>query len=432
MPVLRALAADCPGHTLSRNPIQSLSYVKSPGFRTRLFTILSLFALVPALALTLVWGIVASRTLPLISASAAWERLAESGRQAVGAARQGPLTQAQRAALDAHELELEESVTQARRFRFLAARLVPVVIVSALLAVALLWIAASRVAGHLSRQMSRPLDELVGWTGMIERGEVLPVGAGARGAPEFAVLRERMRAMARELSLGRERAVEAERLRAYRETAQRVAHEIKNPLTPIHFAIARLRRDASEGQRDALEVLETETKRLDGLARSFSQFGRLPSGPPSDVDVVELARYTAQASVPPEVTLALDLEAGLPMILGHHDALQRALANVLLNAVDACNGAGTVRVEVAGATLAGNSAIRIAVTDAGRGIAPELLPTIWEPYVTHKAGGTGLGLAIARQTILSHHGSVDATSAPGRGTTISFLLPITPLTPEVA
>ncbi len=418
--------------------------MNSPGFRTRLFTILSLFALVPALALTLVWGIVASRALPLVSASAAWERLAESGRQAVGAARQGPLTQRQRAALDAHELELEESVTQARRFRFLAARLVPVVIVSALLTVALLWIAASRVAGHLSRQMSRPLDELVGWTGMIERGETLPVGAGARGAPEFAVLRERMRAMARELSLGRERAVEAERLRAYRETAQRVAHEIKNPLTPIHFAIARLRRDASEGQRDALEVLETETKRLDGLARSFSQFGRLPSGPPSDVDVVELARYTAQASVPPEVTLALDLEAGLPMIRGHHDALQRALANVLLNAVDACNdacndagndagnGAGTVRVEVAGATLAGHSAIRIAVTDAGRGIAPEILPTIWDPYVTHKAGGTGLGLAIARQTILSHHGSVDAESSPGRGTTISFLLPITPLTPEVA
>lgn len=417
---------------LSRNPIPSPSYVNSPGFRTRLFAILSLFALVPALALTLVWGIVASRALPLVSGSAAWERLAESGRRAVGAAREGRLTADQRSAIDAHELELEQSVTQARRFRFLATRLVPVVIVSAIVTLAILWIAASRVAGHLSRQMSRPLDELVGWTGMIERGESLPDGAGARGAPEFAVLRERMRGMARELSLGRERAVEAERLRAYRETAQRVAHEIKNPLTPIQFAIARLRRDASEQQRDVLDVLETETRRLDVLARSFSQFGRLPSGPPSDVDLGEMARYTAQASVPPGVAVTVDVEPDLPMIRGHHDALQRALSNVLLNAVDACDGSGSVNVEVARTSLDDVPAIRVAVRDTGRGIAPELLPTIWEPYVTQKAGGTGLGLAIARQTIVSHHGRVDAASTPGSGTTIAFVLPLTSPTPEVA
>ncbi|MFP5355076.1 MAG: sensor histidine kinase, partial [Gemmatimonadota bacterium] len=375
--------------------------MQSPGFRTRLFAILSLFALVPAVALTLAWGAVTLRALPLVSGSAAWERLAESGRRAVDAAREAPLSPAQDAALRAHELELEESVTQARRFAFLANRLVPVVVVGALLTLAVLWVAASRVAGHLSRQMSRPLDELVGWTGRIERGEPLPDGVPARGAPEFAVLRDRMRTMARELAVGRERALEAERLRAYRETAQRVAHEIKNPLTPIQFAIARLRSDATGGQREALDVLETETRRLDALARSFSQFGRLPSGPPADVDVAELVRYTAQASVPPGITLTVDAEEGLPMIRGHHDALQRALSNVLLNAVDACGGQGTIRVRVARTTVDGGPAVGVAVTDSGKGIAPEDLPTIWDPYVTHKAGGTGLGLAIARQTILA-------------------------------
>lgn len=406
--------------------------MQSPGFRTRLFAILSLFALVPALALTLAWGAVTLRALPLVSGSAAWERLAESGRRAVGAAREAPLSPVQDAALRAHELELEESVTQARRFAFLANRLVPVVVVSALLTLAVLWVAASRVAGHLSRQMSRPLDELVGWTGRIERGEPLPDGVPARGAPEFAVLRDRMRTMARELAAGRERALEAERLRAYRETAQRVAHEIKNPLTPIQFAIARLRSDATDGQRDALEVLETETRRLDALARSFSQFGRLPSGPPADVDVAELARYTAQASVPPGITLTVDAEEGLPMIHGHHDALQRALSNVLLNAVDACGGQGTIHVRVSRTTVDGGAAVGVAVTDSGEGIAPEVLPTIWDPYVTHKAGGTGLGLAIARQTILAHHGEVRAESTPGAGTTIRFILPASPSTPEVA
>ncbi len=406
--------------------------MQSPGFRTRLVAILSLFALVPALALTLAWGALTLQALPLVSGSAAWERLAQSGRRAVGAARQAALTPAQRDALDAHELELEESVTQARRFRFLANRLVPVVVVSALVTLMLLWVAASRVAGHLARQMSRPLHELVGWTGRIERGEPLPDGVPVRGAPEFGVLRERMRTMARELAVGRERAIEAERLRAYRETAQRVAHEIKNPLTPIQFAIARLRTDATDGQRDALEVLETETRRLDALARSFSQFGRLPSGPPSDIDLAELARYTAQASVPQTITLTVDAEPGLPMVHGHHDALQRAVSNVLLNAVDACDGTGTIRVTVTRTSIGGADAVCVAVADSGKGIPPDLLPTIWDPYVTHKAGGTGLGLAIARQTILAHHGVVRAESAPGTGTRIEFVLPVSPSTPEIA
>lgn len=400
--------------------------MKSPGFRTRLFGILSLFALVPALALTLAWGLAASRALPLVSGSAAWDRVAASGQRAVEAVQGAPLTATQREALREHALELEESVTQARRFRFLATRLVPVVVVTSLVTLAVLWVAASRVAGHLARQMSRPLDELVGWTGTIARGEALPDQSLARGAPEFGVLRDGMRAMAKDLAEGRARALEAERLRAYRETAQRVAHELKNPLTPIQFAVARLQGDASPAQREALEVLATETRRLEHLARSFSQFGRLPTGPAAPIDVAELARYTAQVSAPPGVQVRVDADSDLPMLHGHHDALQRSLSNVILNAVDACDGDGTVVVRVERDVLRGASALRLSVTDSGRGIAPELLPTIWEPYVTNKPGGTGLGLAIARQAILSHHGEVLAASTPGQGTTITFVLPVGP------
>jgi len=272
--------------------------------------------------------------------------------------------------------------------------------------------------------MSRPLDELVIWTGLIERGAPLPDGTPLRGAPEFQVLRERMRGMSYELALGRERALEAERLRAYRETAQRVAHEIKNPLTPIQFALSRLKRDALPAQADALEVLETEVKRLDVLAKSFSQFGRLPSGPTADVDLAELARYTARAIVPPNITIDVATESSLPMILGHHDALQRALSNVLLNAVDACDGTGSITVTVSREQLRGRDAVGVSVTDRGIGIPADRLPGIWDPYVTHKAGGTGLGLAIARQTILAHNGTVSAESAPRVGTTIRFIIPV--------
>ncbi|MEO7511482.1 MAG: HAMP domain-containing sensor histidine kinase [Gemmatimonadaceae bacterium] len=399
--------------------------MKSLGFRTRLFLILSLFALVPSLALTLAWGVAASRALPLMAGSAAWERLAESGKQAIGDARKSRLTTQQLASLRAHERELEESVTQARRFRFLATRFIPVLGIGALLTMALLWVAASRVAGHLSRQLSRPLDELVQWTALIGRGEPLPEDTMVRGAPEFQLLRDGMRGMSAELLVARQRALDAERLRAYRETAQRVAHEIKNPLTPMQFALSRLKRDAVPGQDDALDVLQTEITRLDGLARSFSQFGRLPMGPPAAVDLAELVDYTARAAVPPGIALDVVSEPSLPMIHGHHDALQRALSNVLLNAVDACNGSGSITVTLAHEAVHGAAGVAVSVRDSGHGIAPDRLAGIWEPYVTYKTGGTGLGLAIARQTILAHSGTVSADSAVGSGTTIRFVIPAT-------
>jgi signal transduction histidine kinase len=222
----------------------------------------------------------------------------------------------------------------------------------------------------------------------------------------------------------RSKAVEAERGRAFRESARRFAHELKNPLTPMQFALARLERDAPPELADTVEVLRTETSRLEQMSRAFAQFGRLPEGPVSEVDIGELVRYTARAVVPPDIGVDIAVEDGLPMVRGHHDALQRALANVLLNAVDACGTGGSVQVTCEGSRLNGSQAVLVRVLDGGIGIPPERIENIWEPYVTSKPGGTGLGLAIARQTILAHHGTVAAESIPGSGTEIRFLLPV--------
>jgi signal transduction histidine kinase len=411
--------------------------VKRLGFRARLFVILSLFAVLPAAALTLVWGSSVSEVLPLVSGSARWESVAATGQRAIAAARRAPLTREERAAVDAHEQELRSSLEQARRFQYLAPRVMRAVALFAIVGLFIVALVGSRVAGHLSRQLSRPLQEIVGWTERIARGEPLPEGPPRRGAPEFELLRRRMRKMARELEVGRTRALEAERLNAFRETARQVAHELKNPLTPIRFAVERLRREAPPELAETVEVLATESRRLETMARSFAQFGRLPEGPESEVDVGELARYTARATVPPEVPVEVAVEDGVPMVRGQHDALARALSNVLINAVEACrtadggngtNGAGppAIAVRVARAQVAGLPAVEIAVRDSGCGIAPEQLERIWEPYVTNKAGGTGLGLAIARQTIAAHSGTVSAASAPGRGTEIRFVLPVAP------
>ena len=166
------------------------------------------------------------------------------------------------------------------------------------------------------------------------------------------------------------------------------------------------------------------------MSRAFAQFGRLPEGPKSDVDVAELVRYTARSTVPPNIPVDITVPDDLPIVQGHHDALQRALANVLLNAVDACaacssaNGDARIRFDVERAQLDGREAVGVRVRDTGCGIPPERIENIWEPYVTNKPGGTGLGLAIARQAILAHHGSVSADSAPGKGTEIGFVLPV--------
>jgi signal transduction histidine kinase len=395
-------------------------------FRKRLLASLAALALVPAIALTIAWSIGVGKALPRLTDAAAWEQVAGSGTKVFEGLREADLSPQQRAALEEHERLLGESLTQANRLRFVIENSIPVLIAGAFVGLVLLGVIASRVAGHLSRQLSRPLNELVGWTELIARDQPLPPETKVRGAPEFETLRHHMRSMANELKAGRAQAVEAERGAAFRESARRFAHELKNPLTPIQFALARLEREAPPQLAEAVDVMRTETRRLDEMARAFSEFGRLPEGPVSDVDIAELVRYTTRSTIPPSLEVDLDLPEVEVMVRGHHDALQRALTNVLRNAADACGPTGAIRVAVERGSRNGRDEVAIRVRDTGPGIPPDRIKTVWEPYVTNKPGGTGLGLAIARQAILAHDGCVEVDSSPGDGTEFRFLLPVAP------
>src|SRR3982751_4632267 len=412
---------------LSRNLPPCAAYgalVKQVGFRARLFLILLGFALIPTIVLAAAWELTVVRALPLLGTAPAMERIAASGGRAISAARTAPLSPGQRALLDEHARALDEGLLRGRQMQFLMTRRAPAVAALAALGAALFFgIIASRVAGHLSRNLSRPLSELVGWTETIGRGEPLPEGPPRKGAPEFVVLRNRMREMATELRLGRTRALEAERATALRESARQVAHELKNPLTPIRFAIARLRRESPESLNETLDVLEAETKRLEEMARSFALFGRLPEGPRAPVGLGELVGSATRSAVPAETPVEVNVAEDVPMIAGHVDALGRALTNVLLNAVEASTPGVPVEVTVRRAAVDGRPMVEVAVHDRGVGIPANRLTRIWEPYVTHKPGGTGLGLAIVRQTLLAHDGAVEAASVPGEGTTMRFFLP---------
>lgn len=396
--------------------------LKRLGFRSRLFVILALFAFVPAIVLTLAWGATIVGFLGKIDGTAAWEQAASTGAATIAIARRGAKSAADSAAIAAHEGELARSLTNAERFGFLSRQGIPALLVLGTLLLAILTFLASRAAGHLSRQLSRPLTELVRWTALVRRGEPLPASHG-RGAPEFEVLRSEMRQMELGLAAGRRAAVEAERLEAFRESARQVAHELKNPLTPIRFAVAQLKRKVGPELAEVVEVLDSESARLDAMATSFAQFGRLPEGPVSEVDMGELVRAVTRTTVPSHVQCAVDVADALPHVAGQYDALSRALTNILLNAVQATHDDPRLAVRVCLRRATAGTSVVVAVRDHGVGIAPERLDRIWDPYVTDKTGGTGLGLAIVKQTMVAHSGTVEAESTVGKGTEIRLVLP---------
>src|SRR5437879_2777667 len=249
----------------------------------------------------------------------------------------------------------------------------------------------------------------------------LPAGPATGRGPEFEALRQALRELAPALDAARERELEAERLRAFREVARRVAHEIKNPLTAMRIAVDQLRRSGgqADGRTDvAMEVMGAETERLDQLAKEFVEFGRLPEGPKSEVDLVDLLMDLGKSAVPPEVDVSVRANGEPCRLLGHYDPLRRAFANLLRNASEAMGGRGSIEIAVS----RDGSGLAVTIADHGAGIPDELRQHVFEPYFTTKNDGTGLGLALVRQTIQAQHGRLTGAETPGGGATFSIVL----------
>src|SRR3954452_8968978 len=241
-------------------------------FHQRILLILICLGAVPTALAILGWGLTIRSTTRAPGARESIEGVAESGRVLLHSIDSTHLQPAERRALSDHASKLNTAIGQFQRAdtfnRYYYAGLGILIL---LVGGAFLY-ASIRVGGHLSRQLSRPIEELIGWTVHIRRLEPLPPDRPRRGAPEFAALRTAIRDMAMSLERARAQEIEAERLRAFRETARRVAHEMRNPLTPMRLAVAQLARGTGE-HREAIEVLAAETGRLEQLAREFTEFG---------------------------------------------------------------------------------------------------------------------------------------------------------------
>lgn len=390
-------------------------------FHQRILLILICLGAVPTALAMLGWGLTIRSTTRAPGARDAIEEVAASGRLLLHAIDSTRLQPAERQALDDHANKLNNAIGQFQRAdtfsRYYYAGLGLVIF---LLGAAFLY-ASIRFGGHLSRQLSRPIEELIGWTGNIRRMEPLPPDRPRRAAPEFAALRTAIREMASTLERARSQEIEAERLRAFRETARRVAHEMRNPLTPMRLAVAQLARSGVTEHREAIDVLVAESDRLEQLAREFTEFGRLPEGPAAPVDFTELLAELARTSLPSTMKARMDLDPATPVLLGHYDPLRRAFSNLLRNAAEACEEQGELEITAAPDNGGG---VRIKIMDHGPGVPPEMAPRVFDPYYTAKPGGTGLGLALVKQTIEMHGGTITLTDTPGGGAT--FLVRIGP------
>jgi signal transduction histidine kinase len=210
--------------------------------------------------------------------------------------------------------------------------------------------------------------------------------------------------------------------------ARRLAHEIKNPLTPIAMSVETLR-DAHEKKRgdfgeifdEGTRAIGEEVRRLKRIVDEFSRFARLPAPERAPVAPDELVSATLAlfAEPPAGVSIVRDVAPGLPRVLADRDQILQLLLNLVRNALDAMGGGGTLTVLARPAP----GGVAFAVTDTGPGIPAAHLARVFEPYFTTKEGGTGLGLAIAQRIAEEHGGGLEAASEPGRGATFTLTLP---------
>lgn len=410
----------------------SLRVLRRHSLERRLFNWLLPLLLLPSLLIVAVSLYIGSRSVEWIGTLGPWDQVAQSGSALIIAAAPAAATDTALAgALRRHQQDLSTSVTQARRWSFIGQRVVRLLPISLAGLGLLLFGLAYYVSRRLARELARPIRDLVRWAGSMGEGQPLPASLPRerREIEEVRALRNALRSAAVRIAEARSKALELERVRAWGEMARRVAHEMKNPLTPLRLAVHRIGRTIEDERlREPLAVLDEETSRLEELARQFAVLGRPSSGPSSDVDLAELLRELLATDVPPTIVTGLRTGGAVPLFHGHYDALQRAFRNLVRNAVEAIEirraeepaVTGVINAEVTAAA----DEIVVRVRDNGCGIPAESMHRIFEPDFTLKAGGTGLGLAVVRQAVLAHDGRVRAKPAEGGGAELEVRLPL--------
>jgi two-component system nitrogen regulation sensor histidine kinase NtrY len=212
--------------------------------------------------------------------------------------------------------------------------------------------------------------------------------------------------------------------------ARRLAHEIKNPLTPIQLSAERLRRhfaDAPSGARALVEectgTIVGEVESLKGLVDEFSQFARMPTPRTTPTDLHELidSALSLYDGIFTDVEIAKRFGAGVPLVRIDSEQIRRVIINVVDNAIEAMDRQGRIVIETCHDEP--NHLVRLVIADNGPGIPPGEREKLFLPYYSTKRRGSGLGLAIVRRIIAEHGGMIDASDNEPGGTRFTIELP---------
>jgi two-component system nitrogen regulation sensor histidine kinase NtrY len=281
-----------------------------------------------------------------------------------------------------------------------------------------------------SGQISRPVEQLAAFSEKLARGEwEEPLTLHSVG--ELKTLVDALDRMRRDLQTYRDKLVTSERQAAWSQMARKVAHEVKNPLTPIAISVADLKRSYDQKRSDFPEILDQavrtvgeEVETLRRLLQEFSDFARIPA---PRLMPCQISRLIGDI----EALYGNEIAAGRLVVarpareitfIADAGQIRQMLINLIKNALEALNGDGRVKISAARV----GEALEILVSDSGPGLSEEQRKNLFVPGFTTKTQGSGLGLTIVERIVSDHQGAISVdTSRPGEGTTFRVRLPLT-------
>jgi nitrogen fixation/metabolism regulation signal transduction histidine kinase len=288
------------------------------------------------------------------------------------------------------------------------------------------------IAISFTRRVTAPIVELTEATRRVAEGD-FSIQILARRGDELGLLIRSFNAMVQDLEKSRAALVKAEKISIWQNMAQQLAHEIKNPLTPIKLSAERvLRRWQNEPERIG-EILESSMlaiiQETEGLSTLLTEFRTLSRPVEPSRTWTRLKELVGETTGPYQVS-----HPGVRFEIAHVDAdisvkidrhrISQMLTNLIINAIDAMDGKGTIEIRADQVKKRDRACCRLSIRDSGRGISRENGPLIFTPYFTTKKTGTGLGLPIVEQIVNDHGGAIWYNSAEGMGTTFFVDLPI--------
>ncbi len=298
--------------------------------------------------------------------------------------------------------------------------------------VALLMVAIAFLTSYvISKRLTRPLKSLIKGLEEIGLGN-LDYQVKAETNDEMARTINSFNLMVKELKESRELLLEAEREAAWRGIAQRIAHEIKGPLTPIQLSLEHLQDKFKEDPKEYEKILKDCTRRitqeietLRKMAKEFSEFARMPEPAFEYTDINKILEDTVSlfAQVSPEIKIKATYGVNLPRIRLDRERMKIVFKNIIQNGIDALEGipgGGEINIE----TSLEAQLLKIKFQDTGKGMDEETIKKIFTPYFSTKSYGMGLGLPIVDRIIKEHKAKIEVKSQPDKGTVFIIFLPV--------